>query len=135
LGMKVVKDSIDLGIVTNNGPAMLGFYRDVLGLKHEGDMRVGLGGTMHRLLCGTTVVKLVVLDKAPAAKPAPGGLAGATGYRYWTVTVTNLDEVVSAAQAAGAAVPIKRTKVRAGVEIAMLEDPDGNWVELLEQSA
>ena len=27
-----------------------------------------------------------------------------------------------------------RTKVRPGIEIAMLEDPDGNWVELLEQS-
>jgi catechol 2,3-dioxygenase-like lactoylglutathione lyase family enzyme len=77
----------------------------------------------------------VVPDKAPPAKPAPGGLAGATGYRYFTVTVSNLDEVVAAAQAAGARVPIKRTKVRDGVEIAMLEDPDGNWVELLELSA
>lgn len=134
MGMNVVKDSIDLGIVTTNGPAMLGFYRDVLGLKHEGDMRMPFG-TMHRLLCGTTVVKLVVPDKAPPAKPAPGGLAGATGYRYWTVTVSNLDAVVAAAQAAGRAVPIQRTKVREGVEIAMLEDPDGNWVELLELSA
>ena len=135
MGMNVVKDSIDLGIVTTNGPAMLAFYRDVLGLKHEGDLKMPFGGTMHRLLCGSTVVKLVVPDKAPPAKPAPGGLAGATGYRYWTVTVTTLDEVVSGAQAAGAKIAMKRTKVRAGVEIAMLEDPDGNWVELLEISA
>jgi len=132
--MNVVKDSIDLGIVTTNGPAMLAFYRDVLGLKHEADMKMPVG-TMHRLLCGTTVVKLVVPDKTPPAKPAPGGLAGATGLRYFTVTVTNLDEVVAAAQAAGRTIPIKRTKVRPGVEIAMIEDPDGNWVELLELSA
>jgi catechol 2,3-dioxygenase-like lactoylglutathione lyase family enzyme len=134
MGMKVAKDSIDLGIVTTNGPAMLAFYRDVLGLKPEGELKMPFG-TMHRLLCGTTVVKLVVPDKAPPAKPAPGGFLGATGYRYWTVTVSNLDEVVAAAQAAGHAVPVKRTKVRAGVEIAMLEDPDGNWVELLEVGA
>lgn len=133
MGMRIVKDSIDLGIVTTNGPAMVGFYRDVLGLRPDGELKLPFG-TMHRLLCGTTVVKLVVPDKAPPAKPAPGGLAGATGYRYWTVTVSNLDEVVAAAQAAGRAVPIKRTKVREGVEIAMLEDPDGNWVELLEET-
>lgn len=132
--MNVVKDSIDLGIVTTNGPAMVGFYRDVLGLVPEGELKMPFG-TMHRLLCGTTVVKLVVPDKAPPAKPAPGGLAGATGYRYFTVTVSNLDEVVAAAQAAGRAIPIKRTKVRDGVEIAMIEDPDGNWVELLELTA
>lgn len=133
MGVKVIKDSIDLGIVTTNGPAMVGFYRDVLGLKAEADQKLPFG-TMHRLLCGTTVVKLVVPDKAPAAKAAPGGITGATGLRYFTVTVSNLDEVVSAAQAAGTRVPIKRTRVRDGVEIAMLEDPDGNWVELLEQA-
>jgi catechol 2,3-dioxygenase-like lactoylglutathione lyase family enzyme len=134
MGIKIAKDSIDLGIITSNGPAMLAFYRDVLGLAHHGDMPMPAGGLMHRLGCGTSVIKLVVPDKAPPAKAAPGGLAGGTGYRYWTVTVSNLDDVVAAAQRAGHKVPIARRKVRAGVEIAMLEDPDGNWVELLEQS-
>jgi glyoxylase I family protein len=134
MGMKITKDSIDLGIVTNNGAAMLAFYRDVLGLPHQGDLPLPMGGKMHRLACGTTVLKLVQLDKAPTSKPAPGGLAGGLGYRYFTVTVSNLDDVVAAAKQAGAKIPIARTKVRAGVEIAMVEDPDGNWVELLEQS-
>jgi catechol 2,3-dioxygenase-like lactoylglutathione lyase family enzyme len=133
MGLKTTKDSIDLGIITTNGPAMLAFYRDVLGLAHQGDMPMPTGGTMHRLLCGTSLIKLVVPDKDPKNRPAPGGLAGGTGYRYWTVTVSNLDEVVAAAQRAGRSIPIPRRKVRAGVEIAMIEDPDGNWVELLEQ--
>jgi len=132
VGIKVAKSSIDLGIVTTNGPAMLGFYKDVLGLNHVGDMPMPGGGNMHRLLAGESLIKIVVPGRAPANKPAPGGLAGGTGYRYWTVTVTNLDEVVSAAKAAGRTVPIPRTTVRPGVEIAMIEDPDGNWVELLE---
>ena len=67
MGMNVVKDSIDLGIVSTNGPAMLAFYRDVLGLKHEGDLRLPFG-TMHRLLCGTTVVKIVVPEQAKERK-------------------------------------------------------------------
>lgn len=134
MGLKTAKDSIDLGIVTTNGPAMLAFYRDTLGLTHQGDMPIPGLGKMHRLLCGTTVVKLVVPDKAPANKPAPGGLTGATGYRYWTVTVSNLDDVVSAAKAAGRPIPMPRREIRPGVTIAMIEDPDGNWVELLEQS-
>jgi len=132
MAIKVVKDSIDLGIVTTNGPAMLAFYRDVLGLPHAGDMPMPGGGTMHRLSCGTSVIKLVVPGRAPGAKAAPGGLAGATGYRYWTITVSNLDETVGAAKAAGHKIPVPRTAVRPGVEIAMIEDPDGNWVELLE---
>ena len=134
MGIKTTKDSIDLGIVTNNGPAMFAFYRDVLGLEHVGDMPMPgtAGGTMHRFACGTTVVKLVVLAKASAIKPAPGGLSGGTGYRYWTISVSNLDEIVASAKSAGRPVPIPRTTVRPGVDIAMIEDPDGNWVELLE---
>ena len=134
MAIKTTKDSVDLGIVTSNGPAMLAFYRDVLGLPHQGDMKMPFGGTMHRMLCGTTVIKIVVPDKAPGNRPAPGGLAGGTGYRYYTISVSNLDEVVETAKRAGAKIAMPRTKVRPGVEIAMVEDPDGNWVELLEQS-
>ena len=49
--LQITKPGIDLGIVTTNGDAMLAFYRDVLGLDHQGDMPMpGGAGTMHRLL-------------------------------------------------------------------------------------
>jgi predicted enzyme related to lactoylglutathione lyase len=134
MALKTTKDSIDLGIVAVNGPAMLEFYRDVLGLTHQGDMPLPGIGKMHRLLCGTTVVKIVVPDKVPANRAAPGGLTGGTGYRYWTVSVSNLDDVVASAKSAGRAIPMPRRNIRPGVDIAMIEDPDGNWVELLQQS-
>ena len=36
MGIALSKNAVDLGIVTTNGPAMLAFYRDVIGLKlHE----------------------------------------------------------------------------------------------------
>jgi catechol 2,3-dioxygenase-like lactoylglutathione lyase family enzyme len=132
--MKIEKDSVDLGIVCEDGPAMLAYYRDVLGLEHVADtpMPKPLAGTMHRLMCGTSLIKLVVLEKSPANRAAPGGLGGGTGYRYWTITVSNLDEVVGYAEAGGHEVAVPRTNVRPGVDIAMLVDPDGNWVELLQ---
>jgi catechol 2,3-dioxygenase-like lactoylglutathione lyase family enzyme len=136
MGMKIEKDSVDLGIVCEDGPAMLAFYRDVLGLEHVADTQLPkpFAGTMHRLMCGTSLIKLVVPEKSPGNPPAPGGLGGGTGYRYWTVTVGNLDEVVADAEGGGHKVAVPRTNVRPGVDIAMLVDPDGNWVELLETS-
>jgi len=44
LGVKLTKDSIDLGIVINDSEKSLAFYRDTLGFEHVGDMPAG-GGT------------------------------------------------------------------------------------------
>lgn len=134
MGVELTKNSIDLGIVTNNGEAALKFYRDTLGFKHEGDMPMPGGGTMHRLLCGESLIKLVVPEKPPRAEAPPGGLRGATGYRYWTISVSNLANVLQQCKTAGYNIPVPETEIRPGVKIAMVEDPDGNWVELLNIS-
>ncbi|SNR65401.1 VOC family protein [Blastococcus mobilis] len=128
--VELTKDSIDLGVVTKDPAACLAFYRDVLGLKDLGESPMP-GGTMHRLGCGTSVIKLISPRKPPAAEAPPGGLRGGTGYRYWTISVSNLPEVVAAAESAGHPVVVPPTELRPGVSIAMIEDPDGNWVELL----
>jgi catechol 2,3-dioxygenase-like lactoylglutathione lyase family enzyme len=134
MGVNVAKDAIDLGIVTTNGEAMLTFYRDVLGFKHEGDIAMENVGikVMHRLWFGKSLIKLVVPVKDPGVPAAPGGIQGGTGYRYWTMTIHNLDEVLSAVQAAGQKIVRPRTEVRPGVVIGMVEDPDGNWVEFIQ---
>ena len=131
MGVKLTKDSVDLGIVTANPDEMIAFYRDVLGFEDHGDMQMP-GGTMRRLQCGTSAVKIVSLRRPPPASSPPGGIGGATGYRYWTMSVSNLDEVVSGCEAAGRSIAIPITELRPGVRIAMVADPDGNWVELLD---
>lgn len=128
----LTKDSIDLGIVTTEPEKMLAFYRDTLGFEMKGEMPMFNGGHMYRLLCGTSMVKIVVNGKEPAARPAPGGIEGATGYRYFTITVANLEAVVSKCSEAGYKISIPVKQVRPGVCIAMVEDPDGNWVEFLQ---
>jgi catechol 2,3-dioxygenase-like lactoylglutathione lyase family enzyme len=136
MGVSLRRDSIDLGIVIADSERSLAFYRDLLGFEHEGDipMPIGDGGTMHRLWCGTTLVKLVKLDSVPPTA-APGGIAGATGYRYFTMQVDNLEEITEECRDAGVPIVVEPTEVRPGVRIVMVEDPDGNWVEFVDAGA
>ena len=130
MSVNLTKDSIDLGIVTSDPAASIAFYRDVLGFEDLGEFPMP-GGTMQRLVCGTSTIKIVSLRKPPTERAAPGGIGGATGYRYWTITVSNLPEIVAACEAAGSKVAVPITELRPGVTIAIVEDPDGNWVEFL----
>jgi catechol 2,3-dioxygenase-like lactoylglutathione lyase family enzyme len=134
MGVQATKPAIDLGIVTTNGPAMLAFYKDVLGFRHEGDVNMEAAGikVMHRLWFGDSLIKLVVPMREPKAPAVMGGIPGSTGYRYWTMTISNLAEVLKEIEAAGRKIIRPRTELRPGVAIAIVEDPDGNWVEFVE---
>ena len=136
MGAKASKEAIDLGIVTTNEDAMMVFYRDVLGFTHDGDVsmkKVGIK-VMHFLRFGESIIKLVIPVEKPNARPAPGGFTKGTGYRYWTMTIENLDEVLSEVEAAGHKVVWPRTEVSPGVFAGMVEDPDGNWVEFIQRT-
>jgi catechol 2,3-dioxygenase-like lactoylglutathione lyase family enzyme len=126
--------AIDLGIVITDSERSLGFYRDLLGMVHEGDMPmpIGGGGTMHRLRCGDSLIKLVCFDSTPESRAASGGIEAATGYRYFTIHMSNIHEVVDACVAAGVTVVTPVVELRPKVTIAIVMDPDGNLVEFLQ---
>lgn len=128
---QVFKDSIDLGIVVCDAERSLAFYRDLLGFEMQGTMPMPGGGTMYRLLCGTTTLKLVHTDPAPA-HPVGGPITAACGYRYFTITVGNLAEVTEGCKSAGHKVTVGPVELRPGVTISIVEDPDGNLVEFLQ---
>jgi glyoxylase I family protein len=132
MGVELTKDSIDLGIVVRDPERSLAFYRDTLGLElvDERPLPIG-GGTMYRLCCGTSLIKLVHLTRDPPAPAPPGGIAGGFGYRYWTISVSNIDAVTAACERAGHRIVIPVHEIRLGTSIAIVEDPDGNWVEFL----
>ena len=132
--VQLTKDSIDLGIVVRDADAAVAFYRDTLGFEDTGEMPMPGGGTMYRLRCGTTLVKLVALATPPTAEAPPGGIPGASGYRYFTISVANLDDITARCADAGRTVVWSPREIRPGVRISMVEDPDGNWVEFLETS-
>lgn len=131
--MQVSKDSIDLGIVVTDEKAAIRFYRDQLGLEWEGELPIP-GGRMYRLKCGTTVIKLLKLERTRAAKPAPGGPIGGLGYRYFTISVPDVRAVIGKLEAKGIRPTVPVTVARPGVTIAMVTDPDGNTVEFLQNT-
>ena len=131
--MRLAKNSLDVGLVTTRPEESLTFYRDVLGLPHEGEFPMP-GGSMHRLTVGTSVLKIVSLRRVPRGRAHPGGLAGATGYRYLTLTVVDLDDALAICVEAGATIALAATVLPTGGRIAMVADPDGNWVELVQQA-
>ena len=132
MSINVVKESIDIGLVTDNVAAMTEFYHQTLGLEIEAVLNMPGGAEMTRLVCGTSIIKLVRQPKTPAQANPPGGIAAATGIRYFTITIDDLESAVQRCRAAGCNVPLGPLQARPGVNIAMIEDPDGNWVELLQ---
>ena len=69
--MQLAKSGIDIGIVVDDLDTMLGFYRDTLGLYHEGENAVPGGGRMHRLWAAETMVKLVAPEPAETCESCP----------------------------------------------------------------
>ncbi len=135
MAANITKAGFDLGIVTTNGDAMLEFYRDVVGLEFEATLALEAIGIarMDRLLCNDSVLKLVT--PTTDVPPGPtGGITGCTGLRYFTLSVDDVHAAVADCEAAGAPVVWPPTESRPGVTIAMVEDPDGNWVEFIRMS-
>jgi catechol 2,3-dioxygenase-like lactoylglutathione lyase family enzyme len=66
------------------------------------------------------------------ARAAAGGITGACGYRYFTISVSNIEEITSACESAGHKVAVKPRELRPGITISIVEDPDGNLVEFLQ---
>ena len=133
MAVNLVKQSIDLGIVVKDQDAMAAFYGDVLGFVEQDPMKMN-GMYIRPFACGTTVIKLVAMKNQPATEAAPGGLGGATGMRYFTMWVNNLAEVVAKAEAAQATIAVPITEARPGLSLAIIEDPDGNWLEFVQVS-
>jgi predicted enzyme related to lactoylglutathione lyase len=87
---------------------------------------------MHRLRVGESILKIVQLDKQPAADGVPGGIPAATGIRYFTLHISNLQNVIDGFDQGGYKIVVPIKTIRSGVSIAIVEDPDGNWLELLQ---
>jgi catechol 2,3-dioxygenase-like lactoylglutathione lyase family enzyme len=130
--MELSKGAVDLGIIIRDSDTSLAFYRDLLGMRFEATISMPIGtGVMHRLWCGDSLIKLVRFDAVPEASNPAGGFDGATGFRYLTIHVSNLHDMMAECEAAGVKVLIPTSEIRPGVSIGMVEDPDGNVIEFL----
>jgi catechol 2,3-dioxygenase-like lactoylglutathione lyase family enzyme len=123
VAVQLLAPSIEVGLVTTNRDAMVGFYEGYLGLTHQADLDFP-GGSMKRYAVGANVVlKLVSYNDPPASPPTPGGGRAQGGIRYITLVVADVRDPVVEEPTAFPAVP--------GMGWCFVADPDGNWVELV----
>lgn len=130
MAVTLTKEALDVGIITNNGEKMLAFYRDVLGFAQEPSIPFPGLGTIHRLVCGNSILRIVAADNA-VEQVAGGAFASRNGIRYLTINISNLDQVVADCKAFGCAIAVDIRELRPGVRCCQLQDPDGNYVEFI----
>jgi predicted enzyme related to lactoylglutathione lyase len=132
MALSISNDSIDAGIVARDLETMLTFYRDLLGLQTQDILELTGGGIMHRLRAGNSLIKLLKLSELPSEQAKTGPIGAASGLRYLTIEVSNLEQATSEIQAAGNEVQTACKTLRPGVVISIVQDPEGNLIELVE---
>ena len=123
--------TIEIGIVVRDLGSTTAFYRDVLGLEYIGELEVSVG-LMQRFATGDAVVKLLRLQATPPRANPPGGPGEATGLRYLTIRTDDVEQGVQRCLAAGHAVPVPTFEYEPGLLVAIVADPEGNWIELVQ---
>jgi predicted enzyme related to lactoylglutathione lyase len=124
---------VEVGIIVRDLEAQMAFYRDTLGLEQR-EALVVPGGVQERLAWGAAIIKLVHFEQPPEAANPPNGIMGGTGIRYITLYVDDLEASVQRCLDDGHAVPIAPMDFSPTVRVAIIEDPEGNWVELVQGS-
>ena len=132
MAIELLATGVEVGVVTTDLDAMVGFYEDFLGLPLQGELQFA-GGFMKRYAVGKNVIKLVTYDEPPAAPAAPGGGRAQAGIRYLTLVVSSLSRTAQQITDAGYRIVEPATEFTAvpGMGWLFVADPDGNWVELV----
>ena len=129
--MPLPRPRLYVGLVTADPDRLCAFYGQVLGLPEAEPLAPPGVGRMRRFIQGDSTLKILEPFDPPAPL-APAPFTAATGIRYLTLTVDDLDAALSRCAEAGAPLRIAPVDVRPGVRAAIVEDPDGNAVELMQ---
>lgn len=140
--LRVRKAGIDVGIVVSDIAAQVRFYGTTLGLPDVGEVAIP-EGRLHFFSCGQSLLKLYVRQAARKSPRVPFGEMA--GIAYLTLDIDNLDAAMASVQRDAATIVVPISDFDAGVTLpepagrvraryAMIADPEGNLVELLERS-
>ena len=127
-------NAIDIGIVTINKDAVLNFYENILGFDNEVQIPFPGLGTVNKLSYGAGYIKILVLDKKPSNTNPIGDFSESNGIRYITINLSNLDEIINICNESGITIINSGTTIRPGVNVGLIQDPDGNIIELMQVS-
>jgi len=130
--MELARGAVDIGVYVRDIDACLRFYCDGLGLPKVGELEFPGGRVQHRIAIGDSLLKLMQFPDGEAPPAAPPGRMAQSGIRYITITVRDLPALVRDLEEKGHNFVVTPRPSPSGATIAMLEDPEGNTVELLE---
>lgn len=133
--VQLSRPALDVALVVHDLDQALAFYRDTLSLEVKGEHKIRDVGRMVLLRAGEASFKLVQRTHALEHSAASGGIGAAVGgCRYVTFPVVDLEATVDRCQNAGYVMRMSPRSVGAETTVAAFEDPDGNWIELLEEA-
>jgi len=127
--------ALDVGLITADLESQTRFYGEILGLKPAGSVEIPNVGTITRFSVGHSTLRLMVPAADPVRPSRAGGFAGSIGIGYIGLRIANLAEVVDAVTASGVRVVVPIRVIRSGVQVALVEDAEGNTVELMQDDA
>ncbi|MED5578908.1 MAG: VOC family protein [Nitrospinota bacterium] len=136
--IKMVKDSIDIGIVVQDLEKASHFYGEILGLpvvrevEITSDKAAQAGCASGRFQfkafqAGDVQLKVAQADSNP--NNGGGKIDDSTGFRYITFTVESVEETYKHLKNAGVNIQGEVTEVVPGRFIIFFSDPDGNFLE------
>jgi predicted enzyme related to lactoylglutathione lyase len=118
-------------MVTVNDQEMLHFYQNVLGFEKEIEIPFPGIGVVNKLNYGAGFIKILVLEKKPLNINPTGDFLTSNGIRYLTINLSNLDEILDTCKTHNINIINPGTIIRPGVTVALIADPDGNIIELM----
>lgn len=125
--------SVDVGFVSTDR-TLVEFLARVLVLT-ELEPLTFPQGTVYRLQGPHGLLKVMVPATSPAPPDPPEWFTDRCGLQYVTVRVDDLDGVIQRATHQGGRVTLGPTELRPGVRLAVVADPDGNAIEVIEEAA
>lgn len=131
MGSRMAKPALDVGLVTGDAERAIRFYEAVAGMERQPPITLPNIGTIYRLACGHSILRVMV----PTTPPEPdlaASFSARAGIRYLTLEVVDLDAAVAAVRATGGRVTLPPFELRPGRWVSQVADPDGNMVELGE---
>lgn len=127
--------ALDVGLITANLDAQIRFYGEILGLAPAGNVEIPNVGTITRFAAGHSTLRLMVPATDPSPPSRTGGFSGTVGIGYIALRIANLAELIDEVSAAAFRIVVPIRFLRPGVQVALVEDADGNIVELMQDNA
>lgn len=123
-------NNLDVGLVSSS-QTLVDFYAEVFDLT-ELEPREFPTGVVRRLRCGPGVLKVMVPGAEPAAPTPTANFWDQVGVRYLTMWVDDVAAVAGRCRARAGRVALEPFELRPGVAMALLVDPDGNSIEVIQ---